>query len=144
MDWLWWIGAALALGILEMLSLDLVLVMLAGGAIAGAIAYLFGATVPVQFIVAAITAVVLLATLRPWLLRHLKERMPLVETNAAALVGRDAVVVSTVTIEGGRVKLNGEVWSARADAESAIPPGTEVRVSRIDGATAVVAPVAGA
>lgn len=93
---------------------------------------------PVQFVVAALTAVLLLATLRPWLLRHLKARMPLVETNAAALVGRGAVVVSTVTVEGGRVKLNGEVWSARAEAGQAIPPGTEVRVSRIDGATAVV------
>jgi membrane protein implicated in regulation of membrane protease activity len=39
------------------------------------------------------------------------------------------------------VKLNGEVWSARVDAAQAIPPGTEVTVSRIDGATAVVSPV---
>ena len=143
MGWLWWIGAALALGILEMLSLDLVLAMFAGGAIAGAIAYLLGATVPVQFVVAALTSVLLLFTLRPWLLRHLRARMPLVETNAAALVGREAVVVSTVTGEGGRVKLAGEVWSARVDAAQTIPPGTEVRVSRIDGATAVVAPVPG-
>ena len=143
MGWLWWIGAALVLGILEMLSLDLVLAMFAGGAIAGAIAYLFGATVPVQFVVAALTSVLLLFTLRPWLLRHLRARMPLVETNAAALVGREAVVVSTVTGEGGRVKLPGEVWSARVDAVQTIPPGTEVRVTRIDGATAVVAPVPG-
>jgi len=46
MGWLWWIGAALAFGILEMLSLDLVLAMFAGGAIAGAIAYWLGASVP--------------------------------------------------------------------------------------------------
>lgn len=143
MGWLWWIGGALALGILEMLSLDLVLAMFAGGAIAGAIAYLFGASVPVQFIVAALTSVLLLVTLRPWLLRHLRDRMPLVETNSAALVGRDAVVVATVTGAGGRVKLNGEVWSARADADDSLPPGTEVRVARIDGATAVVVPVPG-
>ena len=109
----------------------------------GAIAYLFGASVPVQFLVAALTSVLLLFTLRPWLLRHLRARMPLVETNAAALVGREAVVVSTVTGEGGRVKLAGEVWSARVDAAQSIPPGTEVLVTRIDGATAVIAPVPG-
>ena len=40
---------------------------------------------PVQFVVAALTSVLLLFTLRPWLLRHLRARMPLVETNAAAL-----------------------------------------------------------
>lgn len=143
MDWLWWIGGALALGILEMLSLDLVLIMLAGGAVAGGIASAAGAPVWLQFLLAALTAVVLLATLRPWLLRRLKKRVPLEETNAAALVGKGAVVVSTVTLEGGRVKLNGEVWSARTSTADALPPGSQVRVDRIEGATAVVAPAAG-
>ena len=145
MGWLWWIGAALVLGILEMLSLDLVLVMFAGGALAGAIAYLLGASVPVQFVVAALTSVLLLVTLRPWLLRHLRARMPLVETNAAALVGREAVVVST----GHRSRVAASSSPARCGAPGwtppqTIPPGTEVRVARIDGATAVVAPVPGA
>ncbi|AEE45854.1 NfeD family protein [Cellulomonas fimi] len=138
-DWLWWVSGALVLGILEMLSLDLVLVMFAGGALAGGVAAGLGAPVPVQIAVACVTAVLLLFTLRPWLLRRLRARQPLVETNAAALVGREAVVMSTVTVEGGRVKLAGEVWSARAEAGTAIAPGTPVRVARIEGATAVVA-----
>ncbi|GCE75205.1 NfeD family protein [Cellulomonas biazotea] len=140
-DWLWWISGALVLGILEMLSLDLVLVMFAGGALAGGLAAGLGASVPVQIVVACVTAALLLFTLRPWLLRHLRGRQPLVETNTAALVGREAVVMSTVTVEGGRVKLAGEVWSARAEAGTAIGPGTPVRVARIEGATAVVAAV---
>lgn len=143
MGWLWWIGGALLLGILEMLSLDLVLIMFAGGAIAGGIASAAGAPIWLQILVAALTSVVLLATLRPWLLRRLKRRMPVEETNAAALVGKDAVVVSTVTLEGGRVKLNGEVWSARTRTADVIPPGAQVRVDRIDGATAVVEPASG-
>src|SRR4051794_31977947 len=141
MGWLWWVGGALMFGILEMLSLDLVLVMFAGGCLAGAAAYWLGASVGVQILAFALTSVLLLATLRPFLLKRLRERTPLIETNSAALVGQEAVVVSTVTVEGGRVKLNGEVWSARVDAALAIPPGTEVLVSRIDGATAVVSPV---
>lgn len=143
MGWLWWVGGALMFGILEMLSLDLVLVMFAGGCLAGAVAYLLGASVGVQILAFAFTSVLLLATLRPFLLKRLRERTPLIETNSAALVGQEAVVVATVTVEGGRVKLNGEVWSARVDAAQAIPPGTEVRVARIEGATAVVAPVVG-
>src|SRR4051812_30224061 len=143
MGWLWWVGGTLMFGILEMLSLDLVLVMFAGGCLAGAVAYLLGASIGVQILAFAFTSVLLLATLRPFLLKRLRERTPLIETNSAALVGQEAVVVATVTVEGGRVKLNGEVWSARVDAAQAIPPGTEVRVARIDGATAVVAPLAG-
>ncbi|NKY41470.1 NfeD family protein, partial [Cellulomonas septica] len=118
-----------------MLTLDLVFIMLAGGALGGALSAGLGAPVPVQIVVACATAALLLLALRPWLLRHLRGRMPLVETNTAALVGREAVVMSTVTVEGGRVKLAGEVWSARADAGTAIAPGTPVRVARIDGAT---------
>lgn len=143
MEWLWWVGGALLLGILEMLSLDLVLVMFAGGALAGGLAAALGAPVAVQFVVAAVVSVLLLVTLRPWLLRHLRARTPVAETNAAALVGRPAVVVATVTGEGGRVKLAGEVWSARTAAGDSFPPGTEVAVQRIEGATAVVVPSTG-
>lgn len=139
MEWLWWVGAALVLGILEILSLDLVLVMLAGGALAGAAAHAAGAPFWLQVVVACFVAFLLLAMLRPWLLRHLRERTPLVETNVSALVGRAAVVVATVSPAGGRVKLSGEVWSARTSAGT-LEPGAEVRVERIDGATAVVVP----
>lgn len=142
MGWLWWVGAALLFAILEMASLDLVFAMLVGGALAGALAYALGAAVWLQCVVAAIAALLMLFVLRPWLLRHLRKRVDLVETNATALVGREAVALSTVTAEGGRVKIGGEVWSARSADESAvpIPPGAPVRVARIDGATAVVAP----
>ncbi|GIG39534.1 NfeD family protein [Cellulomonas phragmiteti] len=142
MGWLWWVGGALTLGILEMLSLDLVLVMFAGGALAGALAYALGAPLAVQIVVAALTSTILLVTLRPWLLRHLKGRVDLPETNAAALVGRPAVVVSTVDGTTGRVKLVGEVWTARTADGGALPPGTAVTVTKIDGATAVVSPAA--
>jgi membrane protein implicated in regulation of membrane protease activity len=74
--------------------------------------------------------------------------VPLAETNAAAHVGRFAVVLSDVTETSGRVKLAGEVWSARLvddgvpNSSGRVPEGSEVRVVRIDGATAVVEPAA--
>ncbi|MFI2751842.1 NfeD family protein [Cellulomonas sp. P22] len=137
--WLWWLGGALLLGIAEMISLDLIFLMLAGGALAGVVANALGLSVPLQIVVAAATAVVLLFALRPWLLRRLRARTTLVETNTAALVGRSAVVLAPTSAAGGRVKIGGEVWSARAASEGeSFAPGTEVRVRRIDGATAVV------
>ncbi|MCG2798132.1 MAG: NfeD family protein [Cellulomonas sp.] len=141
MAWLWWVGAALLLGIAEMLLLSLVLVMFAGGALAGAVASLLGAPVWAQILIAAVVSIILLATLRPWLLRHLRQRVPLQETNATALVGRPAVVVSSVDAATGRVKLSGEVWSARTEAGVVLEPGSSVTVTRIDGATAVVVPL---
>lgn len=142
MGWLWWLGGALVLGILEIFILDLIFLMLAAGALVGAAANALGAPLPVQIVAAAVASLLMLFALRPFLLRRLRERTSLVETNTAALVGRSAVVVAPTDLEGGRVKLAGEVWSARAlGGGTTFPAGVEVRVARIDGATAVVEPV---
>lgn len=139
MAWLWWLGGALLLGVAEMFTLNLILLMLAGGALGGTIAAALGASTGWQIVVAAVTALVLMLAIRPWLLRHLRMRMTLVETNSAALVGRPAVVVAPTDERGGRVKLGGEVWSARSTGRpGGFAPGAQVRVTRIDGATVVV------
>ncbi|MGV8978752.1 MAG: NfeD family protein [Cellulomonas sp.] len=138
-DWLWWVGGALLLGIAEIVSVQLVFLMFAGGALAGAVASALGLAMPVPAGIAAVTSMLLLFALRPWLLRRLRRRVPLVETNAAALVAREAVVLSTTTEDGGRVKIGGEVWSARAAHDGEVlETGTEVHVVRIEGATAIV------
>lgn len=138
MAWLWWIGAALLLAVVEMLSLDLVLIMFAGGALVAGLLAAAGLPLWVQIVGFGVTAALLMVALRPWLLRHLRDRVPLVETNAAAHVGRTAVVVTQVTERAGRVKLVGEVWTARSVDDEVIEVGTEARVLRIEGATAIV------
>ena len=139
MTWLWWIGIALVLGILEMVSVALVLVMLAGGALAGALTAALGGSLGLQVVVAGVVSVMLLATLRPWLLRHWRKRVPLAETNSTAYVGRAAQVVSPVTGTEGRIKRGGGGWTARAADGTRIAPGDDAVVVRIDGATALVA-----
>ena len=138
--WLVWVALALVLGILEVTSLDLVFLMLAGGALAGAAAAGLGAPVAGQVAVALAAAVLLAATARPMLLRRL--RMPPVgTTGTAALIGRSAVVVEEVGPRGGLVKLAGETWSARSATGAVFPAGRDLVVTAIDGATAVVGPV---
>ncbi len=139
MAWVWWLGAALLLAVVEILSLDLVLLMLAGGALAAAGLAALGLPLWIQILGFTVVSALLMLALRPWLLRHLRKRVPLVETNAAAHVGRVAVAVTAVTERSGRVKLTGEVWTARTDGRDVVEVGEEVRVVRIDGATAVVA-----
>ncbi|MCL2849192.1 MAG: NfeD family protein [Micrococcales bacterium] len=141
MAWLWWLGIALVFGIAEMLLLTLVLIMFAGGALAAALAALLGVPLWGQVLTMAVVSALLLAALRPWLLRNWRRRTPLVETNVAGYVGRTAVVVVPVDAAGGRVKLTGQVWTARTEAGVVVPAGASVRVVQIDGATAVVVPL---
>lgn len=138
MAWVWWLGGALLLGVAEVLSLDLVLLMFAGGALAGVGLSLLGVPLWGQIVGFAIVSSLLLFALRPWMLRHLRARVPLEETNAAAHVGRVAVVVDDVSERSGRVKLTGEVWTARTENDEELEIGAEVRVVRIAGATAIV------
>lgn len=140
--WLWWVVAAVALGVLEILTLDLVLLMFAAGAVAALVASLLGGDVIAQVLAFAGTSTVMLVFLRPYLLRNLRRRTPVIETNAAAHVGRTALSLTEVTDRGGLVKLAGEQWSARTvDTGLVLPPDVTVRVLRIDGATALVGPL---
>jgi membrane protein implicated in regulation of membrane protease activity len=77
MDWLsdnlWagWLGLAVLFGSLELISLDLFLVMLAGGALVGAVTDLLGGPVPLQIILALGTSVALLGFIRPSVVHRL-------------------------------------------------------------------------
>lgn len=133
-----WIGIAVVLAIVEMMSLDLVLLMFALGALAAAVAAGLGAPIWVAILVFALVALGLLFFVRPPMVAKLHAG-PTLATGHQGLVGKSAVVAEPVSKHGGRVKLAGEVWSARSEAdEASYQTGTEVVVTRIDGATAVV------
>ena len=116
MDWLgdhlWagWLALALVLGAAELASLDLVLLMLAVGAIAGAISAGIGLALVLQVLIAAGASVAMLALVRPNLVRRLHTG-PDLQLGHGKVVGRQALVTEVVTsIDPGRVKLAGEIW----------------------------------
>jgi membrane protein implicated in regulation of membrane protease activity len=137
-DWAFWLGLAVVFGIVEVASLDLLFLMLAGGALAGAVTALFIDNVVVEALVSLAAAVAMLAVVRPVALRHL--RTPLaIRTGTAALVGQHGVATARIDQHDGRIKLKGEVWSARTyDPSHVIEAGQGVEVVQIDGATAIV------
>jgi len=139
-QWLLWLAAALIASLIEIVSVDFFFIMIAGGALIAAVAAAFDVPVPLQVIIFAVSSGALLFGARPPLKRW-AQRTPSVTMNAAALVGREARVLETVTDRNGLVKLHGEVWTARvAPGHTLLEVGSDVLVVRIDGATAVVAP----
>lgn len=138
-----WLGLMVILGVLEMLSLDLVLLMLALGAGVGMTAALLGLPGFVQIIAAAAAALAALALLRPSLVKRVHGG-PELSLGHERLVGQQALVTEDITgLSTGRIHLAGEVWSATPyDETLAIPAGWTVEVLEIRGATAVVYPVA--
>ena len=145
MDWLndhlWagWLTLAVALGVLELVSLDLFLIMLAGGALVGCLTALLGGPVALQIVLALISSVALLAVIRPGVVKRLHSG-PTLRTGAEALIGKRATVLRELAHgTPGRVKIGGEEWTAEPyDEDDRIEIGEVVDVVQIKGATAYV------
>ncbi|MET0734953.1 MAG: NfeD family protein [Microbacterium sp.] len=139
--WIGWLVLILVFLVIEMLTLDFTFLMLSIGGLAGLGADLLGAPIWLQVVIAAVVAAVLVLFLRPPLLRRLRRGEDPTPSNVDALISLQGRVLSTVTSISGQVKLaNGDVWTARSEEGYELEPGSPVRVTRIDGATAVVRP----
>jgi membrane protein implicated in regulation of membrane protease activity len=136
-DWGWRVlGADVLLGI-ETLTLDLIFASLALGAVVGAIVAAVGGGIVAQVLAAVVVAMLSLFLLRPLAVRVL--RVEGGHTNVDALIGAHALVMERVDARTGRVKVGGEIWSARTRRPGTeFHAGTDLVVIAIDGATAVV------
>ena len=114
-DWAWigWLVLILLFLVIEMLTLDFTFLMLSIGGVAGLASDLLGAPIWLQVVIAAVDAAILVLVLRPPLLRRLRRGEDPTPSNVDALVGLAGRVLSTVSTDGGQVKLsNGDIWTA--------------------------------
>lgn len=139
MEILCWLLLAAIFIIMEIVSLGLTTIWFAGGAFVAAIAGLAGANLIIQIICFIVVSVVLLIITRPIALKYLDAKTE--KTNAEALIGQNAVVISTINnLEGsGQAKVNGMEWTARASEDAVIiPEGETVRIVDIQGVKLIV------
>lgn len=143
MGWVWLAAAVAAVGI-ELLVTDLTFLLIGAGALAAAASSVLGAPVWAQVTVGVAVSLAGIVFVRPIALRHLR-RVPLdTRTGVDALPGLTGKALTEVTVDSGQMTLRGEVWSARLDCQVtrvAVPAGSRLVVTRIDGATALVHPI---
>lgn len=136
-----WVLLAVIFAAGEVMTLGLFLAPFAAGALLGAVAELAGAGAVLSILVFLISSGLFFGLLRPIARRHLRTPAKL-RTGTAALVGKTAMVTTRIDAGGGAVKLEGEIWTARAyDGDEVFEPGRHVHVIEIQGATALVSDV---
>jgi len=139
-SWIVWLVLAALLGVAEVVTATLAFGLLAVAAVVAAIVGAVGLGLPVQLAAFAVTAGAGLGVVRPLAVRHIRQP-PLLRSGTSALVGRSAIVIEEVTARSGRVRIGGELWSARSyDESQVIPADSTVEVFAIEGATALVHP----
>lgn len=134
-----WLVFALGLAGAEALTGDMFLLMLSGGALtAAATDAITGWPMWTDGVVFLVVSVLLLVLVRPALRRRLWTDAA-GDIGVTALEGKTALVLDRVDDHGGRVKVTGDVWTARPLTDGEVfQPGDRVTVIHIDGATAVV------
>ena len=136
MGWPVWLIIAIVCLIIETFTIDFTFVMLAGGAlVTTGVAFATG-NLAIQVVVFSVSSIVLLLFARPWAKRHINPKGSNIG-NVANQVGKPAKALTVVDANAGRIKIGGDVWSARSTG-ARIEPGTDVVVVHIDGAVAVV------
>lgn len=142
MEVLFWALVLVAFVIAEVVTIQLVSIWFAAGALVTMICtYFFELSLLQQLgIFIIVSAVFLLASL-PLIKKRRKK--PYVGTNSELDIGRHASVIEEISIDKGtgRVALNGVNWSAVPENENdIIPVGSIVIVRKVLGAKLMVAP----
>lgn len=137
MGWEIWLIIALACVVIECFTVDFSFLMIAGGALAGALMTLVTPALWLQVVVFGVISVLLLGLVRPWVKEHFNVGQS-ATGSVQAQIGRQARTLTTVDEESGRVSIGGDVWSARSASGTIIPEGSTVVVADIDGVVAVV------
>lgn len=135
---IFWLAAFIVFAIGEAVTVGLVSVWFAVGALAALFATALGAGLWLQITVFLGVSALALALFKPLSSKFLKPRLS--ATNADRVIGAAALVTETIdnTQAQGQVKVNGQVWSARSARDVVIHEGTDVKVLRIEGVKVIV------
>ena len=135
-----WLALMIGFLVVEGISVGLVSVWFAFGALGGLIVSALDGELWLQITVFVVVSAVLLLALRPLSKKYLRPRIT--KTNVDSVIGSVGLVTEDVdNLAGkGQVKLGGMYWTARSESGECIPVGTKIQVCRIEGVKAFVSP----
>lgn len=135
MNWeaIFWLIAMVVFMAAEAMTVTLVSIWFAVGALGAIVVALLGGGLVLQVTVFLALAVVLLMGLRGVVRKHFTPRIT--KTNIDSVVGATGIVITPVNNIAalGQVQINGIEWSARSSNGTHIPAGALVQVDKIEG-----------
>lgn len=134
-----WLIALVAFLVIEGITVTLVCIWFAGGALIGLLAAALHAPIWLQVLLFLLVSIILLVYTRPIAMKFFnKDR---VKTNVSGVIGKQAIVVDEIdNLQGlGKVTVGGQEWTARSVVEDEIiPVGTVVNVEEVKGVKLMV------
>ena len=137
--WYLWLIAAGIFFIIEIATVGFFIFWLGIGALFAMVASFFTDNLLIQTTVFVISSSVLIPLTKPIVNKYFDDGKT-IATNAYSLIGKVGIVTTEINTlnSTGQVKVNGEIWSAKANED--IKQGTEVEILKIDGVKLIVKP----
>ncbi len=130
MAWIVWLIIAVALAVIELVTINLVCVWFVVSAVAAIFVSLATDSIVIQLAVFVIAGVVLMLLTRPMLMKRLGKSNE--KTNLDRVVGMQGIVTESIEpLKVGEVKVDGKLWSAVSDI--LIEKDEVVEIVSIDG-----------
>lgn len=135
-----WTILAIVFAVLEGISLGLTSIWFAIGSLAGMVMAMLGFGIQVQLVAFMVSALATFVFIRPLVKKVLK--VGNTKTNVDSLMGKTGIVHVAITpYKVGQVKVNGQIWTAKAELDDgSIPVGVEIEVLRVEGVKLIVRP----
>lgn len=137
-----WIIAMVVFLVIEAVTVGIVSIWFAIGALFAMVTAMLGANLWVQIAVFIVASAVTLYFTRPLVKKYVNNKVE--PTNADMLIGKECRVVETIdNLSGtGAVYVDGKTWTARTVDEEIIPEGQLVKAERIEGVKLIVSKIA--
>lgn len=136
---IFWLVAVIVLGAVEAVTVGLVSIWFALGALAALLSSLFGGPVWLQILLFIVVSALTLFVTRPIVKKYFNKESHKA-TNADMVIGKQAHVTEEIynLNATGAVRCMGKEWTARSDGEERIPKDSVVTVVRIEGVKLIV------
>lgn len=133
-----WIVLAIVFAVIEAVTVQIVTIWFAVGAVGAIVAYVLGANEIVQLTVFVAISLLTLILARPYLKKFTKTQVQ--PTNADMYIGKQALVTEEIDNSKGtgQAKINGSLWTARSADGSVIEKDCLVSVMSIEGVKLIV------
>lgn len=132
-----WFALLIVFIVAEAITVSVVSIWFAFGALVALIAQMLGANLTVQIIIFLIVSGVSLYFTRPLLKKYLsvgKEK-----TNVAAIIGKRGIITKSIhPNDYGQVKIGGQIWTAKNSKKEVIQLNEEVEVLAVEGVKLIV------
>ena len=138
MNIFYWIIVVVIFSVIEAVTVRLISVWFAAGALLAIIPAALGASTEIQIIVFLASSIVLFAATSPFTKKFMQKKQ--IKTNAGSIIGMTGLVIEDINnIKGeGRVLVNNMNWWAQSADDVIIEKNSLVLIKEISGAKVIV------